>query len=108
MTINWADFSEGGTEPDWRDKLVIAVSDGNRVERHFLKRSAEIGSRGYDFIGEVFICLRTSLPVRREKLAEVDEAAGLGKGSSPESAYVEVIRDVLIVATLLVKKVAKS
>ena len=64
--------------------------------------------KGTWFYGKDVNYLETSFSVRREKLAKDDMSAGSGNGFDPVSASSIVIRDVLIVATLLVKKVVKS
>ena len=75
---------------------------GSIVSRQLLYRSAGIGSRGQDFMGEFLMSLRTSLSVRRNKLAKDDEVTGSGYGFEPKSTSLVMTRDALIVATFFV------
>ena len=60
MGLSWADFNDEGTINCWRDRLTIDVRTGRRVGRQDLNRSAGIGSREEDLIGEFLISLSTS------------------------------------------------
>ncbi len=86
--------------------MNIDVRTGKRVGRHDLNRSAAMGSKGKDLMGEFLFSLSTSVSVRILNLIKVEVAGGSAVMDSwREERSVLVARVVWILETLSEKTV---
>ncbi len=79
--VRCASLRESGKIPVLRDRLMIDVRTGMIDGRQVLRRSAGMGSRGLDSIGEFFTSSNTYLFVRRVNWVKPDDEVGSGNSS---------------------------